>query len=45
MGVVLLDIERDKLSNRLNGVEFVQVQPLMLEHSPPCFNHAILGVL
>ena len=41
VAIVLLDIKRDKLSHRLDRIEVVQVQPLMLEHSPPRFDHAV----
>ena len=35
VGVVLVDIEDHQLPNRGNRVERVQIQPLVLEHSPP----------
>ena len=41
MTIVLIDIERNELSHGFDGVEVVQVQPLMLEHLPPCFDHAV----
>ncbi len=33
--VVLVHIERNQLLHRVDGVEGVQVQPLVFEHSPP----------
>ena len=35
VGVVLVDIERHQLPDCGNRVEGVQIQPLVLEHSPP----------
>ena len=32
VAIVLIDIERNELSHGFDGVEVVQVQPLMLEH-------------
>ncbi len=41
LGVVFADIEIDKPTERLDGVEGVQVEPLVLERSPPRLYHRV----
>ena len=41
MPVVLLDIEGDQLPNGRNAVERVEIQPLVLEDSPPGFDERV----
>ena len=38
---MLLDIEADQFLHRADGVERVEVQPLVLEHPPPGFDQGI----
>jgi hypothetical protein len=40
-GVVLLDVERDELPERREAVERVEVEPLVLERSPPGLDHRV----
>ena len=41
MRIVLLDVERHEFLNVRDGVECVQVQPLMLQNAPPGFDQGI----
>ena len=39
--VVLLDIEQRVLADCFYGIERVEIQPIVLEHTPPGFDHAV----
>ena len=41
LGVVLLDVERNEGSEALDGVQRVEVQPLVLERTPQRLNHRV----
>ena len=41
MPVVLIELERDHAGDFGQRVEFVQEEPLMLQHSPPGLDHGI----
>ena len=41
VGIVLLNVERDEFLECRYGVELVQVEPLVLERSPPGLDHGI----
>ena len=41
LGVVLVHVESDQVLNRADGIERVQIQPLMLQRSPPRFDHRV----
>ncbi len=40
-GVVLLDEVRNQVAHRRDGIEGVEVEPLVLERSPEGFNHGV----
>ena len=41
MGIVLVHVEGDQVLNRADGIERVQIQPLMLQRTPPRFDHRV----
>ncbi len=41
LGIVLVHVEGDQRLKRADGVERVQVQPLMFQRTPPRFDHRV----